>query len=421
MTESGPHKSILILWAFTLILSIAGCSGAKVFTQRNGLAGQKVAVVAGSPETVWVYSYYQIPSGTGFEVIGGVSEFKALGNWTTYTKDDGLASAVVYSIAIDGKSVWFGTADGASLFDKSKGTWRTFKTADGLVSNDVLSIAAGPDKVWLGTKQGVSVYEKASGKWSSLTEEDGLIFRYVRDIALDGDVAYFATSKGVSRFDSATGEWQSITKDNGLKDNMVNCIVVGFDSIWFGTPAGVCRLEKATGSWTYYGEGEGLSPEGVSAAAIGKDAVWFLTGKEVASFMPAKQKWRIYSEGLSETQLNDIAVGKGYVWVATNNGLIRLGGGFSALHIVMLAVVVCAAIGSVYALRGRRRAGAKAEEPRRKAPERPPYAACGGQPSAQNCPRCKYNVLSGGSLYCSKYGKKVDYGRPGKGQEPAPP
>ncbi len=423
MTEPSTlgRESCFVAWACVLIFGIASCSGARVFTQRNGLTGEIAAVVAGSPDTVWVYSYYQIPSGSGYEVIGGVSEFKALGNWTTYTKDDGLASAVLYSIAIDGDSVWFGTANGATLFDRSKGTWRTFKTEDGLISNDVLSVATGADRVWLGTKEGVSMYDRGSGKWSSFTEKDGLIFRYVKDVALDGDVAYFATSQGLGRFDSAKGDWSSITKENGLRDNMVNCVVVGFDSIWLGTGTGVSRLARSTGSWAHYGESDGLPPEGALAAAVGPDAVWFLTRKGVARFDPAKEKWTISDKGLPATQTNDIATGKRYVWVATNKGLVRLGGGgLSTLHFALLAAAVCIVVGGTYAVRRRGHGEVKVDEPKRKVPERPPHVLCGGNPAAEYCPRCKYNVLKGGSLYCNKYDKKVDYAHPGGDLKTAP-
>jgi hypothetical protein len=39
--------------------------------------------------------------------------------------------------------------------------------------------------------------------------------------------------------------------------------------------------------------------------------------------------------------------------------------------------------------------------------ETPPYQLCGGVPSGELCPRCKFNVLKGGASYCSKYHKAI--------------
>jgi len=40
-------------------------------------------------------------------------------------------------------------------------------------------------------------------------------------------------------------------------------------------------------------------------------------------------------------------------------------------------------------------------------PETPPYKLCGGIPSGELCPRCKYNILKGGKQYCDKYHKCI--------------
>ena len=41
-------------------------------------------------------------------------------------------------------------------------------------------------------------------------------------------------------------------------------------------------------------------------------------------------------------------------------------------------------------------------------PETPPHKICGGMPSGELCPRCKYNILRSGAQYCDKHHKGID-------------
>lgn len=90
------------------------------------------------------------------------SEFTK-GDWTSYTKADGLASDSVYAICQDlSGNTWFGTSRGVSRFDNSN--WTTFTTANGLISNKINSIAVDIDgSIWVGTDNGLSQYN--SGNW----------------------------------------------------------------------------------------------------------------------------------------------------------------------------------------------------------------------------------------------------------------
>jgi ligand-binding sensor domain-containing protein len=85
---------------------------------------------------------------------GGASVFDGTGTWRSYTKADGLASNIVYSIAQEPNGVlWFGTNRGVSRFDGTQ--WTSFR--HGLLGAHVYAIAIDPDgSVWLGTKGGVN-------------------------------------------------------------------------------------------------------------------------------------------------------------------------------------------------------------------------------------------------------------------------
>ncbi|ALP54649.1 regulator [Candidatus Tenderia electrophaga] len=91
---------------------------------------------------------------------GGVSRFDGE-QWRNYSVDDGLAGALVYSIAeADNGDMWFGTNKGLSRFDGEH--WFNYGREDGLLSEHVYSIALiSPDEVWVGTRGGVTRFGRA--------------------------------------------------------------------------------------------------------------------------------------------------------------------------------------------------------------------------------------------------------------------
>lgn len=86
---------------------------------------------------------------------GGVSRFDG-SQWHNYSVKDGLAGALVYSIAeADNGDMWFGTNKGLSRFDGER--WFNYGRQDGLLSEHVYAIAlVSDDEVWVGSRGGVT-------------------------------------------------------------------------------------------------------------------------------------------------------------------------------------------------------------------------------------------------------------------------
>lgn len=87
---------------------------------------------------------------------GGASHYDGK-QWTNYTKDQGLAGNIVYSVA-EGQNgdLWFGTNGGLSRYDGKN--WYTFTSKEGLLDNNVYAIAVSDDnQIWVGSKSGVMV------------------------------------------------------------------------------------------------------------------------------------------------------------------------------------------------------------------------------------------------------------------------
>ena len=209
----------------------------KTFTAADGLASGDVSAIATAPDgTVWFGTYSDGVS--RFDPSSGSTdvEYEAEA-WTTYTRDDGLPSNSISTIAVasDG-TVWIGCwSQGTASFDGQE--WREFRAVGGSVT----SLAVAPDgTVWFGTfGDGVSCFDGRGQTYYDTA--DGLIDDYVNAIAVAPDGAvWFGTNSGVSRFDGQT--WTSFTRTDGLVDNCVTTIAVAPDgALWFGTYSGVSR------------------------------------------------------------------------------------------------------------------------------------------------------------------------------------
>ena len=94
------------------------------------------------------------------------------GDFVTYTQSDGLASNAVTCIALNGKEIWFGSADGGvARLDKATGGWHVFNTDNGLLHNRVEAIAFDGDQLWFGTERGLCRYNQKTGTWTSYAED----------------------------------------------------------------------------------------------------------------------------------------------------------------------------------------------------------------------------------------------------------
>lgn len=106
------------------------------------------SLVVAKDQTVWAGTWG-----------GGVSHYDGRA-WTNYTKKEGLAGNIVYTVMQDDSGdLWFGTNNGLSHYDGK--TWETITKAHGILDNSVYAIAdTGNNHIWVGTRNGVAVIAK---------------------------------------------------------------------------------------------------------------------------------------------------------------------------------------------------------------------------------------------------------------------
>jgi len=220
----------------------------------------------------------------------GAMRYRA-GSFTSYTKDQGLASDSAQTIFEDSKgALWIGTDRGLNRW--SHGTMQTVAgnplLGDGLV-NSLAEDDAG--RLWVGTPKGVSRFDGQSwtqmrdiqvevhvlyrdrsgrmwvgspegvliwdhGKTSRLTQKDGLPGNYVMSIVEDRQgTVWLGTITGLARLDH--GKITAFGTSDGLLSNYIQCLYSDEEgTLWIGTPSGLHRFRN--GRFRAFTEAQGM-------------------------------------------------------------------------------------------------------------------------------------------------------------------
>ena len=142
--------------------------------------------------------------------------------WETLTTDVSVLDKIgrqsnladISVIVTDEDEIWFGTSKGATKYNVESGDFVTYTQSDGLASNAVTCIALNGKEIWFGSADGgVARLDKATGGWHVFNTDNGLLHNRVEAIAFDGDQLWFGTERGLCRYNQKTGTWTSYAKD----------------------------------------------------------------------------------------------------------------------------------------------------------------------------------------------------------------
>ena len=142
--------------------------------------------------------------------------------WETLTTDVSVLDKIgrqsnladISVIVTDEDEIWFGTSKGATKYNVESGDFVTYTQSDGLASNAVTCIALNGKEIWFGSADGgVAQLDKATGSWHVFNTDNGLLHNRVEAIAFDGDQLWFGTERGLCRYNQKTGTWTSYAED----------------------------------------------------------------------------------------------------------------------------------------------------------------------------------------------------------------
>jgi ligand-binding sensor domain-containing protein len=175
------------------------------------------------------------------------------GDWQYFTASDGIMDKAISALAIDSRGwKWVGTEldgivvldDGGTPFDKNDDVIRGYLTRDdGLNSNAIRSIAIDSDDVvWIGTDSGLNYWYN-----NQVSSRGGLLSLDVNCIKIDfRNNKWIGTKGGVSVLSSDSYSWTHYTTETHplVGDNVIS---FAFDPntgyTYIGTESGLSRLE----------------------------------------------------------------------------------------------------------------------------------------------------------------------------------
>jgi diguanylate cyclase (GGDEF)-like protein len=319
---------------------------------------------------------------------GGLDRRLGRGEFTNWTRSDGLSQEVVWAIARQKTKegpgpLWVGTEQGLDRVDPVTGDVRSYDVRDGLGGNAVNALAAGQDgTLWIGSWPGgvtrfmtdgtlrhyappdippeqfrvAAIHVRSDGEvWVGSVEgvfrlPAGSSSTVLERVSIGGDrpdgvrafaedpsgTLYAASRQGILRLTGASPRF--FTTRDGLREDFLSSIAFATDG------SAVVAYRESIGAAKVLIDGDRLTVKPMSTATglvsnkvvlIGRDAsgsLWVGTGTGADVFGPDGVHAARYgkSDGMISDDLDQnafFAEADGTVWLGSSKGLIRFQGG----------------------------------------------------------------------------------------------
>jgi signal transduction histidine kinase/ligand-binding sensor domain-containing protein/CheY-like chemotaxis protein len=240
--------------------------------------------------------------------------------------------------------MWIGTEGGLNLFDRKTGTFRRYVHSDAdanSIASDAVEAIAQDAKgnLWVGTWAGcVNRFDAATGKFvryrPNLTDTNSCSSDFITRLFLDSKGNFWAATYfgGLNILDYKTLKFHRVTYDPSHKtkfsgDNVVSIYEDGDKKVWFGTDdGGLNCYDLNTNHFSHYLEDGGKKSDSRVLFTDSKGRFWvgmaglYLFDRAHGTFNLFTKNADLginFIKGIEEDDKHNL-------WVATNNGIVRL-------------------------------------------------------------------------------------------------
>jgi ligand-binding sensor domain-containing protein len=280
--------------------------------------------------------------------------------------DTMLADRNISALAVDGRDqLWVGYFDrGLDIFERGLRNAIHMEDDNIFCVNRILPNAAG-GTIAVATANGLVMFDQSGKKRQVLGRPEGLLADHVTDAALYDSGMVLATPAGLTFLDAAGP--RSLYAFHGLVNNHVYTVGAAGKEVVAGTLGGISVLENESVAANYTVSTRGLTHNWISAIvregngwmvgtygggmvrllanghfepmdiATGKFEVYpnamlatdqhILAGtlnKGLYIYNRTTSRWSVITDGLPSLTVTSLAAGKGFVYVGTDNGLVRI-------------------------------------------------------------------------------------------------
>jgi ligand-binding sensor domain-containing protein len=215
------------------------------------------------------------------------------------------------------------TANGLVRFGASGTQEQVLTRADGLIADHVTDVVPYREGLAIATPAGLTFLDSTGAR--SMYAFHGLVSNHVYALGVSGDDLMVGTLGGLSVIDHGDVKVNYTAGSSGLKQNWITAVVPIGDEWMIGTyGSGIVGLdhaghfqafEKATAKMEINPNAMLVTPQHVLAGTLGRGL--YVYDRE-------KQRWTVLTGGLPSLNVTALTDSNGYIYVGTDNGLVRI-------------------------------------------------------------------------------------------------
>jgi ligand-binding sensor domain-containing protein len=242
---------------------------------------------------------------------------------TLHVENDHIFCVNRISPDVKGGTVEVATANGLVRFGATGKPEQVLGKADGLIAEHVTDVVSYHGGLAIATPAGITFLDADGAR--SMYSFQGLVNNHVYALAVSDDDLMVGTLGGLSAVQKGFVKANFTAGNSALKQNWITAVARVGDEWMIGTyGSGVMGLDSL-GRFHAYQTATAAIEINPGAMLVTKDHVFAGTlGHGLYLYDRQKQRWTIVTDGLPSTNVTALAEGNGYIYVGTDNGLVRI-------------------------------------------------------------------------------------------------
>jgi ligand-binding sensor domain-containing protein len=220
-------------------------------------------------------------------------------------------------------SVQVATANGLIRVGAAGNEQQILTRTDGLIADHVTDIAPYRDGLVAATPAGLTFLDSAGPR--SMYAFQGLVNNHVYTLGVSGDDLLVGTLGGISVLDKETVRANFTAGASGLKQNWITAIVRVGDEWMIGTyGSGVMALDRAGHFRAFETATASIEINPNAMLVTPKYVLAGTLGHGLLIYNRDSGRWTNEHAGLPSENVTALAAGHGYLYIGTDNGLVRV-------------------------------------------------------------------------------------------------
>jgi ligand-binding sensor domain-containing protein len=215
------------------------------------------------------------------------------------------------------------TANGLVRFGASGKPEQVLGKADGLIAEHVTDVAPYRDGLAIATPAGITFLDAEGAR--SMYSFHGLVNNHVYALGVSDDDLMVGTLGGLSAVEKGFVRANFTAGNSGLKQNWVTAVARVGSAWMIGTyGSGVLALDSR-GKFHTFQTATTSTEINPNAMLVTKDHVFAGSlDRGLYVYDREKERWTVVTDGLPSMNVTALAEGNGYIYVGTDNGLVRI-------------------------------------------------------------------------------------------------